>query len=131
MRIGLGAVFIYSAWTKLRDPWALFGMAIDSYHALPAWAVEWVARSLPWVELAIGVLLVIGRGMRIASVAASVLLLVFFGLMVRAFAKGMEINCGCFGPGEIISKMTLLRDGTMLAGSLLLTALTVHLPSRR
>jgi uncharacterized membrane protein YphA (DoxX/SURF4 family) len=131
LRIGLGAVFVYSAWTKLRDPWALFGMAIDSYHALPPWAVEWVARTLPWVELAIGVLLIIGRWMRIASVVASALLLVFFGLMVRAFAKGMEINCGCFGPGEIISRMTLLRDGAMLAGSLLLTAVTVHLPHRR
>jgi uncharacterized membrane protein YphA (DoxX/SURF4 family) len=127
----LGAVFIYSAWSKLRDPWALFGMSIDSYHALPAWAVEWVARTLPWIELAIGVLLVIGRWMRTATVAASALLLVFFGLMVRAFAKGMEINCGCFGPGEIISKMTLLRDGAMVAGSLLLTAVTVYLPNRR
>ena len=46
---------------------------------------------------------------------------VFFALMVRAYAKGMEINCGCFGPGEVISWKTLLRDGSMLAGSLLLT----------
>ena len=53
------------------------------------------------------------------------MLLVFFGLMVRAHLKGMEINCGCFGPGEAISWRTLLRDGAMVAGSLLLTAMTV------
>ena len=51
----------------------------------------------------------------------SCLLLVFFSLMVRAFAQGKEINCGCFGPNELISWKTLLRDGSMLAGALFLT----------
>jgi uncharacterized membrane protein YphA (DoxX/SURF4 family) len=83
--------------------------------------VELVARALPWTELLIGVLLIAGRWLRLATTVMSLLLLVFFGLMVRAFAKGMEISCGCFGPGEIISWRTLLRDGSLLAGSLVLT----------
>jgi len=49
------------------------------------------------------------------------MLAVFFSLMVRAYAKGMQINCGCFGPGEVISWKTLLRDGSMLAAALALT----------
>jgi len=125
LRIALGAIFVYSAWSKLKDSWALFAMAVDSYQVLPAWGVQLVARTLPWVELLIGVLLIVGRWMRVAAVGCSVLLLVFFGLMVRAHLKGMEINCGCFGPGEAISWRTLLRDGAMVAGSLLLTAMTV------
>ncbi len=125
LRIALGAILVYSAWSKLKDPWALFAMAVDSYQALPLWGVEWVARTLPWVELLIGVLLIVGRWMRVATVACSLLLLLFFGLMVRAHLKGMEINCGCFGPGEAISWRTLLRDGAMLAGSLLLTVATM------
>jgi len=40
--------------------------------------------------------------------------------MVRAYAKGMEINCGCFGANDIISWKTLLRDGSMLAAALAL-----------
>src|SRR5258708_2201373 len=124
LRIALGAIFVYAAWTKLKDPWALFAMAIDSYQALPAWAVEWLARTLPWIELLIGALLIAGRWMRISTAATSLLLLVFFSLMVRARMKGIEINCGCFGPGEAISWKTLLRDGAMLAASLLLTAMT-------
>ena len=96
--------------------------AISQYQLLPLKAVEIVARSLPWLELAIGILLVSGRWLRVAATGASLLLLGFFGLMVRAFADGEEINCGCFGPGEIISWKTLLRDGTLLAGSLALTA---------
>jgi len=58
--------------------------------------------------------------MRVSTVATSLLLMMFFGLMIRAYAKGMEINCGCFGPGETISWRTLLRDGALLAGSLTL-----------
>jgi hypothetical protein len=42
--------------------------------------------------------------------------------MVRAFVGGKEINCGCFGPNELISWKTLVRDGSMLAVSLFLTA---------
>jgi uncharacterized membrane protein YphA (DoxX/SURF4 family) len=125
LRIALGAIFLYSAWSKLKDSWALFAMAVDSYQVLPLWGVQWVARTLPWVELMIGVLLIVGRWMRVATVACSAMLLVFFGLMVRAHLKGMEINCGCFGPGEVISWRTLLRDGAMVAGSLVLTAITL------
>jgi hypothetical protein len=79
---------------------------------------------LPWLELALGALLVTGRSMRISTALASLLLVVFFALMVRAYLKGMEISCGCFGPGETLSWKTLLRDGSMLAGSLLLTAVS-------
>src|SRR5258707_9834354 len=96
LRIALGAIFVYAAWTKLKDPWALFAMAIDSYQALPAWAVEWLARTLPWVELVIGALLILGRWKRISTAATPLLLLVFFSFIVRARMKGIEINCGCF-----------------------------------
>jgi uncharacterized membrane protein YphA (DoxX/SURF4 family) len=124
LRIALGAIFVYAAWSKLKDPWALFAMAIDSYQVLPAWAVEWLARTLPWIELLIGALLIVGRWMRISTAVTSLLLLVFFSLMVRAYVKGIEIDCGCFGPGEALSWKTLLRDGGMLAASLLLTTVT-------
>ncbi len=123
LRIALGAVFVYAAWVKLREPWELFALAINSYQILPLKMVQFVARTLPWFEMAIGIMLIAGRGLRIAAVATSGLLLVFFALIVRAYAKGMEINCGCFGNNEPITWLTMLRDGSMLAGSLLLTVL--------
>ena len=124
LRIALGAIFVYAAWTKLRTPWELFAMSIDSYQLLPLKAVELVARTLPWFELAVGLLLITGFWLRSAATATALLLAVFFGLMVRAYVKGMEINCGCFGPGDIISWKTLLRDGSMLAAGLALTVLS-------
>ncbi|MGP8243928.1 MAG: MauE/DoxX family redox-associated membrane protein [Bryobacteraceae bacterium] len=121
LRLLLGGIFIYAAWTKLHTPWELFAMSIDSYQILPLRAVEFVARTLPWFELAVGILLIAGIWLRGAAIATSLLLGVFFGLMVRAYATGQQINCGCFGPGELISWKTLLRDGSLLAASLALT----------
>ena len=124
LRIVLGAVFAYAAWLKLRDPWQLFAGAIGDYKVLPDWAVEPLARTLPWAELAIGLLLVAGRWLRTASTACTLLLAGFFSLMIHAFSKGMAINCGCFGstPGEdIISWRTLGRDGSLLALSIAVT----------
>ena len=121
LRIVLGAIFMYAAYAKLAESWRLFAAGIASYEVLPMWTVEILARTLPWLELLVGVLLIVGRWRRVSTLATSVLLLVFFGLMVRARIKGMTIDCGCFGPGETISWKTLLRDGSMLAGSLVVT----------
>jgi uncharacterized membrane protein YphA (DoxX/SURF4 family) len=121
LRIVLGALFVYAAWMKLRDPWALFAISIDSYQVLPLWAVELVARTLPWFELLLGVLLITGLWRGVSATAASLLLAVFFSLMIRAMVKGLQIDCGCFGPGERLAWVTLLRDGALLASSLFVT----------
>ena len=52
----------------------IFAMSIDSYQILPEWAVLSVARTLPWSELALGVLLAVGFWLRYTSVAAAALL---------------------------------------------------------
>lgn len=101
-RLLLAAVFLFAAWTKM--PWVqpppLFGMQIDSYQILGPGMVMFVARTLPWFELAVGSLLLIGRPLRFATVLASLTVAGFFGLVVRTYAAGLEINCGCFGPGN-------------------------------
>jgi uncharacterized membrane protein YphA (DoxX/SURF4 family) len=121
LRLGLGAVFGYAAWIKLRQPWIVFAMSVDAYHVLPEWGTIAIARALPWLELLLAVLLVAGLWQRVVTPAASLLLAVFFGLMLRSYARGEGIDCGCFGPGEAISPITLLRDGGLLAASLILT----------
>jgi hypothetical protein len=85
--------------------------------------VETAAHVIPWLELALGALLISGIWLRISGTVVSLILLTFFSLMVRAYAKGMQINCGCFGPGEVISWKTLLRDGSMAAAAIAMTCL--------
>ncbi len=130
IRLAVGCIFVYAAWIKLREPWALFALSIDAYHLLPEWAVTLVAHTLPWLELMVGLLLLSGRWRRTSTVATSALLALFFALMVRAYMRGEAIDCGCFGPGEAISPLTLLRDGSLLGGSLLLMVAAFRRPRK-
>ena len=123
LRVALAAVFVYAAWSKLRQPWLLFAMAIDAYGLLPQWAVMTLARALPWFELSLGIFLLTGIWLRQTATAASALLVVFFAVMLRSYAKGLQIDCACFGFGEAISLKTLLRDGLLVLSSVALTAL--------
>jgi uncharacterized membrane protein YphA (DoxX/SURF4 family) len=130
IRVILGAVFVYGGYVKLRVPWALFGMAIDSYHLVPLRFIEPLARTIPWFEVALGLLLIFGWLLRISTAAVSLTLAIFFVAMLRAFLNHQQIDCGCFGPGDPISKWTLLRDGSLLAGALLLTWMAFRSPRR-
>jgi uncharacterized membrane protein YphA (DoxX/SURF4 family) len=123
-RVFMGAVFVYAAYTKLRDPWMLFAMSIDAYGLLPQWAVLLVARTLPWFELALGIVLITGVCLRYASVAGAALLGSFFTIMLVSYLRGLQIDCGCFGPGEALGVKTLIRDGGLLAVAVALAVLS-------
>jgi len=130
LRIVLGLVLVYAAYTKLRQPWLVFALSIDAYQLLPEWAVLSIARTLPWLELALGLLLLAGLWLRYVSAGASMLILAFFAVMLLSYGKGMAIDCGCFGLGEALTYKSLLRDGALAAGSVALTFLTFRASSR-
>src|SRR5262245_9071898 len=120
LRVILGGIFIYAGYLKLRDPWQLFAASIASYELVPMWMAEIVAKTLPWFEVAVGAGMIVGwRLLPAASSGTALLLVVFNGLVWNAFLRGKEIDCGCFGPGEALTWKTLVRDGAMLAGALL------------
>lgn len=135
-RLALAGIFLYAAYGKLRPvdaaPFSLaslkitssslsvsmmlFAMQVDSYQILPAWGVMAVSHGLPWLELGVGLWLLVGVGLRWSSLLSTVLVAGFFGVIVRSYFAGMKINCGCFGPGaEPLSGWTILRDGLFLA----------------
>ena len=127
-RLVLAGIFLFAAYAKLKPqtamPWSaasvrtslsMFAMQVGSYEMLPPSAVKLVARSLPFFELGLGLWLLTGLWLRFSSLATTLLLSGFFAVMVRTFAKGIEVNCGCFGPGEQLGWKTLVRDGSMLA----------------
>jgi uncharacterized membrane protein YphA (DoxX/SURF4 family) len=120
LRVALGGIFIYAGYVKLQDPWQLFAAGVASYDVLPMWAVELVAKTLPWFEIVVGVVMISGFFFRTSSTIICGMLAVFFTLIVRAYLQGKEINCGCFGGNEPISPLTMLRDGSMLAGAVFL-----------
>lgn len=128
-RVLLGLIFIYAAYAKLhfngswhlRDYYFLFAMGIDSYKMLPLSVVEWMAKVLPWLELGLGAMLIIGAGVRWAGLAVSALLVVFMIALAHAALGGLEINCGCFGNNSVKPSTELARDVGLLAVALAVT----------
>ena len=118
-RIGLAAVWLVSGMLKAVDPDQTY-VAVRAYDVLPPLGVELVAALLPWVELAFGVLLIVGVGTRVVAVCSAALLVVFVAGVSQAWARGLAIDCGCFGgggavaPGETAYLQELLRDAGFL-----------------
>ena len=119
-RLGLAVVWLISGGLKALDPDQTY-VAVRAYDVLPAAGVELVAALLPWLELALGVLLLLGVGTRLAATASVALLLVFVAGVTQAWARGLSIDCGCFGgggavaPGETAYVEELLRDTAFVA----------------
>jgi uncharacterized membrane protein YphA (DoxX/SURF4 family) len=120
-RLIVGGVIVYAAYAKLRGPWLQFAVSLNAYGILPERALEPVARTLPWAELALGIATLSGIWLRWFGLICSLMLGFFFALMVRSYAAGLKIDCGCFGPGEALGPKTLLRDGVLVAIALAVT----------
>ncbi len=114
-RCVLGLVLVYAAWTKLAQSWERFALSVDSYRLLPEWGVIVVARTLPWLELLLGLLLVFGWRLRYVAPLVTTLLAGFWVAMLWAYLQGLGIDCGCFGVGQAVGPATLLRDALLVA----------------
>ena len=107
LRLLLAAVFAFAAYSKLKHSYLIFAMSVDSYQLLPEWGVLAVARTLPWLELGLGIGLLIGWKLQYFALGSVLLLVFFFGIMIYSYGKGLAIDCGCFGVGETLSPATL------------------------
>jgi hypothetical protein len=98
--------------------------AILAYDLMPRSLAGSVARWLPYVELATGVLVLAGLALRPAVAIAAALLLVFTGVVAVALARGTDAPCGCFGIGDLrpLRRTVVLRNLVLLAiaGALLI-----------
>lgn len=97
-RLGLAGVLLASGSLKAANP-TQTTVAVGAYQLLPDDLVEPVANALPFLEIGIGLFLLIGLGVRIAAAASAMLLVVLIGAVASAWARGLSIDCGCFGGG--------------------------------
>lgn len=95
-RLVLAWVFINAGLPKIQNP-VEFAAAIDGYRIISGSLTLWAAIILPWLELIIGIGLLM-PGLRVASAyIISMLLGLFIALHASAWIRGLDINCGCFG----------------------------------
>lgn len=139
-RLVLGGIFVYAGVAKIILPnthlWPMFvlkfsiatnvstfAQQVESYKILSAGASDFVAHTLPFTEIILGLLLLIGWKLRIWSTLITLILLGFLGAVTRAYLLHMDINCGCFGTPEPLTGMTVLRDSSLAALAVLTTIL--------
>jgi hypothetical protein len=129
LRLGLGGLFAFAGAVKVRDPEAFFW---DVHHFdLTPWDVSiGIAMFLPWVEIASGIAL-ISRKLYLGAIAWCALMsTIFLGAISIAWARGLDITCGCFGrvgPENATNyPQHLALNGAMLGAAILLGLLALR-----
>ncbi|OLT16984.1 hypothetical protein BJF78_13715 [Pseudonocardia sp. CNS-139] len=127
-RLVLGGVWIAAGASKVTDLDASV-RAVRAYRLLPETAAQVVGAGLPLVEIVLGVLLVVGLGVRVSAVLSAVLMAAFVAGIASAWARGLRIDCGCFGSGGELAAgadpaygWELARDAGLLVVALFLAA---------
>ncbi len=124
-RLLLAAVFAVAGAAKLPDP-AESVRAVRAYRLLPEGAVHLVAYGLPVLEVALAALLLLGIATRVGALISAALLAVFVAGIASVAARGLSIDCGCFGGGGAVGEgdthysAELLRDAGLLVVALAL-----------
>ena len=96
--IVLGGIFIYAGADKIRDP-SQFADSVAAFQMLPYALVTPMALGLPIFEVLAGVLLLAPLTRRIGALAVVLLTAMFLVALISALARGLTLDCGCFGAG--------------------------------
>ncbi len=121
-RLILGVVLIAAGAKKVGN---LAGsvQAAAAYQILPYEAAQVVGDLLPFAEIGLGVILVVGLFTRVAGILGALLMLAFVIAIASVWARGISIDCGCFGgggpldPADAVAKYPweILRDVGLMA----------------
>jgi uncharacterized membrane protein YphA (DoxX/SURF4 family) len=114
-RLILGGVLFAAGWLKIFTP-AKSQMSVRAYEVLPISIANFLGIALPWLEVGFGILLILGIAVRLSAIVGGGLMVVFIAAISQAWARGLSIDCGCFGgggtvdPGETKYLSEILRD---------------------
>lgn len=119
-RLVVGGVLVVAGALKVIDPRSSVA-AVRAYEIVPAWLEQPLGWGLPFLELALGLLLLAGLFTRVVAALAGLLIVVFIVAVISAAARGLSIDCGCFGgggqvaPGQTNYAREIIRDLGLLA----------------
>lgn len=100
-RLILGGVLVVAGAIKAFSP-SDAASAVAAYKILPNQMAHILGYALPWLELAIGLLLIIGVSVRFAAITGGIVMVLFIAAIISVWARGLLIDCGCFGGGGAI-----------------------------
>lgn len=100
-RLTLGGVLFIAGILKVGDP-QVSAMSVRAYEMLPVDIANFFGYVLPWFEVAVGLLLIIGAGVKVGAILGGVTMIMFIIAISQAWARGLSIDCGCFSAGGIV-----------------------------
>ena len=131
LEVGLGLLLVAGLFTRIAAAVsgllfiafliAVVSAAVQAYQLVPGWLDRPIGWGLPFLEAGLGLLLVAGLFTRTAAAISGLLFVVFLIAAVSAAARGLSIDCGCFGgggevaPGQSAYAEEIVRDLALLA----------------
>jgi uncharacterized membrane protein YphA (DoxX/SURF4 family) len=97
-RVVVGGVWVVAGALKLSDP-AANVRSVRAYQLLPEAVVPTVGHALPALEIVVGGALLLGLLTRVTASVSALMLAAFVIGIASAWARGLSIECGCFGGG--------------------------------
>ena len=131
-RLTLGGVLFVAGYLKVGTP-DESQMAVRAYEMLPISLANLLGLILPFIEVVIGALLILGALTRVMAALGGFTMFIFIIAIAQAWARGLNIDCGCFGgggavePGETKYLQEILRD----IGLVFLAAYLIRYPSTK
>jgi uncharacterized membrane protein YphA (DoxX/SURF4 family) len=121
-RLILGGVLLAAGGLKIGNL-QKSAMSVRAYELLPVWLANFFGYVLPWIEIGMGLLLIAGVAVSIVGLLGALTMFAFVVAIAQAWARGLSIDCGCFGGGGQVDPedtkylSTILRDiGFLLLG---------------
>jgi uncharacterized membrane protein YphA (DoxX/SURF4 family) len=74
-----------------------FARDIHNFRIVPVAGENLIAIVLPWIELTTALSLVLGVRARAGALVAACVVTVFTAAVALALARGLNVECGCFG----------------------------------
>lgn len=114
-RLVLGGSLLYAGLLKVGTPLTA-QRAVQAYEIFPMELAGWIGLALPWIQIILGALLLLGLFTRASAVLGTLMMLAFIAGVAQAWARGLTIDCGCFssggqvGAGETQYPQTIARD---------------------
>jgi len=111
LRLAGAVIWIAAGASKVPDL-AGFADQVQNYQLLPGFLVLPAAFILPFLEIFLGLYLAAGLFVRASGLAGTILFAIFLAAQVQALARGLKLDCGCFGvlSKSTVGPWTLLRD---------------------
>jgi uncharacterized membrane protein YphA (DoxX/SURF4 family) len=102
LRVALAAIWIVFGASKITDL-SESVRAVTAYQLFPYGVAVVIGSAQPIIEVLLGVALLVGLAVRVMAAISALMFLVYIGGIISVWARGLRIDCGCFGNGGALA----------------------------